>query len=321
MEWHINDLSLSGQFATPTEFRESLEPLLKLRLTEPRFRERLYCSRSLSTRPVTATATGQQAILTIRDKNFVSLALAWLGKSGPFWDDERQSNDDYYFAYQGVDVTDQGLGETARRQLEEIDAGTFSFMDSSYGFTNTPLLIVQHGLDDQVLGKIEVDNFWEISQISDVLDSITSISSWYEVQVEIQRRFDQLIISDDAMEKQNETPFKICVANRIFERLGVLNKLANESDETGKLSTLGNEIYTNYFTGDRARFSDESADNKASFKYEMSFKDPANPAQKIFCPWHGKIQTPQTRIHFEWPRPANQKKVKVLYIGPKITKH
>jgi hypothetical protein len=52
----------------------------------------------------------------------------------------------------------------------------------------------------------------------------------------------------------------------------------------------------------------------------MSFVDPENPAKKFFCPWHGKIQTPQFRIHFEWPIPAHQQRLKVLYIGPKITK-
>ncbi len=27
----------------------------------------------------------------------------------------------------------------------------------------------------------------------------------------------------------------------------------------------------------------------------------------LLCPWHGKIKTPQFRIHFEWPRPAGQR--------------
>ena len=35
MEWHINELSLSGQFDSPEEFRVALEALLKLRNKEP----------------------------------------------------------------------------------------------------------------------------------------------------------------------------------------------------------------------------------------------------------------------------------------------
>lgn len=52
----------------------------------------------------------------------------------------------------------------------------------------------------------------------------------------------------------------------------------------------------------------------------MTFSDPSPTGKKLFCPWHGKIKTPQFRIHFEWPRPAGQREIKVVYIGPKITK-
>jgi hypothetical protein len=320
MEWHINDLSLTGQFSTPDKFKEVLEPLLRFRFEEPNLKSRLYCSRLLTSRPVTATANAQQAIMATHDRNFIGLALNWLGKSGPFWDDERQFNNEDYYAYQGIDVTDQGLGETARRRQVEIKANSFSFKGSAYGFVDS-LLTIQHGLDEQIFGYIEIENYSELAQLKCAFQSLKTINSWQGVQTEIVNRFDKLIISEQAMQKLSDTPFKTCVADRIFELLLVLNRLVNESDEGGKLSVVGKEIYANYFTGQLARFTDESSSNKINFKHEMTFIDPENPTQNIFCPWHGKIQTPQTRIHIEWPRPLNQRKIKILYIGPKITKH
>jgi hypothetical protein len=59
----------------------------------------------------------------------------------------------------------------------------------------------------------------------------------------------------------------------------------------------------------------------AIFKYELSFPDPDNNANKPDCTWHGKVKIAQFRIHFEWPRPVDQPYPKVVYIGPKITKH
>ncbi|MFN0043644.1 MAG: hypothetical protein ACKVSF_10595, partial [Alphaproteobacteria bacterium] len=89
---------------------------------------------------------------------------------------------------------------------------------------------------------------------------------------------------------------------------------------TGAEGPNARELRQQHFVGDRARFSDESARNKVEFSAAMTFVDPDNANRRIFCPWHGKIQTPQFRIHFEWPVPVGQQLLKVLYIGPKITK-
>ncbi len=55
-------------------------------------------------------------------------------------------------------------------------------------------------------------------------------------------------------------------------------------------------------------------------KKDMTFTDPEDAQKGLFCSWHGKIKTPQIRIHFEWLRPKGQRSIKVAYIGPKITK-
>lgn len=74
--------------------------------------------------------------------------------------------------------------------------------------------------------------------------------------------------------------------------------------------------------GDRARFTDSSDTEKRDrqFARAMTFTHPETGGS-VFCSWHGKIQTPAYRIHFEWPMPDNQdRKLFVAFIGPKITK-
>lgn len=94
---------------------------------------------------------------------------------------------------------------------------------------------------------------------------------------------------------------------------------------TSRESTKRDEIYRNFFTGKKggggrgALFSDSSDDEKIKFETEMRFKHPAEVNKTLFCPWHGKVQTPPLRIHFSWPVRADDP-LYVVYVGPKITK-
>jgi len=107
--------------------------------------------------------------------------------------------------------------------------------------------------------------------------------------------------------------------------LDTLNRLKTCFDADGQRTAEGNAIYQNFFTGKKekkgrgALFSDSSEGEKSKFKQEMTFRHPENPDTSIFCPWHGKVQTPQLRVHFSWPVRADEA-LYVVYIGPKITK-
>ena len=321
MEWHINDLSLDGQFADPQAFKAALEPLLQLRHRDPLLRSRLYCSRLLYTCQVTATANVQQTVVATRDKNFIGLVLGWMAKSGPFWDDDRQPNVDDYFEYETHDVTDQGLGEAARRKLVGIVANAFSFQgsQSQLPFTKSPLL-VQQGLAEAPIVIVNIDNHWKVEQLVAAVRSSRIYHSWLDVYCEIKSRFDGLNFPDNVIEALLATPFSEQVTERIFELLRVLNCLVTESDENNELSEVGKALLADHFVGKKTWFTNESPGNKVNFKEKLTFFDPDDATKKIFCSWHGKIKTPQIRIHFQWPRPAGQKEIKVVYIGPKITK-
>ncbi|AFZ15718.1 hypothetical protein Cri9333_4963 (plasmid) [Crinalium epipsammum PCC 9333] len=319
MEWHINDLSLDGQFPDSQSFCSVLEDLLKRRNSDPTFRSQLYCSRLLHLRLVTPVANLRQAVCEKNDNDFKKLVLNWVTKSGPFWDDNRQPNQDDYFECQSRDVTDQGLGEASRRKLAGIDSGVFSFQGSSLQFTISPLL-VQQGLSEDPLDVIHVDNCWNLEELVKLIQESKTYSCWQDVYVEIKPQFEGLLISDTAIDCLLPVPFSQQVRKRIFELLHVLNQLVMESDIDGQLSQTGIELLNEHFMGKKAWFTDESETNKSNFKQEMTFPDPDDKNKKIFCSWHGKIKTPQIRIHFEWPRSQGQNKIKVVYIGPKLTK-
>ena len=314
MEWHINDLSLVGQYPDPGEFREALEPLIRLRHRSPTIAARLYCSRSFSQRPATASHLVQHAVLALKDRTYATLVLTWLSKAGPFWDDERLSNPDDYFRFEGTDVTNQGLGEAARRRIASIDAGVFSFVYGSKRFAASPLH-VNHGIEEEPLPGVDVLNWWNILDLAAAATPRTD--SWVEMLETARIRFSRLKFSASINKDLESVPFHTGIVDLIYQRLGVLQAIAEETtDLGGTLSRRGLELHQEYFVGDKAQFSSE----KPRRVSDLSFPDPDSPSTQMFCPWHGKVKMGQFRIHFEWPRPKNQREIKVGYIGPKITK-
>jgi hypothetical protein len=318
MEWHINDLSLRGQFETPLAFRASLEPILRLRQRRPDLRSRIFCSRSLYLRLVTPSSNLQQAIFAIGDPVFKQLALQWFANAGPFWDESRAPAADDYFHFEGEDVTDQGLGEAARRQLVQIPAHSFSFLDPPVNRFRLTSIPVQHGLPEDPLGRIDVPNDWGTDAVE--ASAVVRPSSWLEMINQCRTALGLLIFPDEIINQLRPYPFSHGVAERINELLKILQTLALETLDDSSFTDEGLRLYQMHFVGEKASFTDESDANKRDFKSEMTFRDPTVPHERIFCPWHGKVKIGQYRIHFEWPRPRGQRRFKVVYIGPKIAK-
>ena len=316
MEWHLNDLSLAGQFTSPAAFRAALEPLLQLRRKRQDLRTRIFCSRSLYLRPVTHALNVQQTVLAVSDPLFKRLALEWFANGGPFWDDARATNPNDYFEYDGEDVTDQGLGESARRRLDEKAAGTFSFPVQRFELTP---LTVQHGLKEEPLGHVEVENSWAVADLETFVGG--SVDSWAEMMNSARTQLDRLVFSKEIAGQLSPEPFESGMAERILHLLQVLQELATETQDDFSRTSRGMRLYETYFTGKAPAFTDESETNKKDFKSELTFADPSGASGRLFCPWHGKISRRHFRFHFEWPRPLGQREVKVTYIGPKVTKH
>lgn len=319
--WYINDLSLQGQFAD-APLIDMLRALMVLRMNNPALRDRLFCTRSLFAQKAAGNRSFQQLIASHPDRNLKSQVLRWVANSGPFWDDEQENNKNDYFEYQSHDVTEQGLGEAARRQLLGQNAHAFSFPGGHLSFTHSPLTVVQRGLSKKLLGDVPIPNLHDISSLQQAWKRETPPpNSWQTLLQRARQTFTHLIFSDNAMELLLHHPFRSCSAERIDILLGVLNRLCEESP-SGQLTKRGQELLNQYFVGAKAKFTDESLTNQQTFKEQMTFPDPVSPrAPPLFCSWHGKVNyDPPLRIHFQWPRPAGEQGIKVVYIGPKITR-
>ena len=314
MQLHFNDLSISGQFSDARSFCDAIQPILEFRAKYPRLSERLFCSQSLSQRPATPNHTVQQAVLASHNRTFVSLILRWLA-AGPFWEEDRADNPDNYFHYAGEDVTLQGLGEAARRIILRIDAGCFSLPDGTSRFALTPLP-VSHGLEEEPLGVIPVPGVWTTVELSSALTEAPK--SWAALVEEASAQFPLLWFHPDILQPLESVPFDTVAAERVVTLLTVLQAVATETKSDGSLTAYGMEIWQKHSVGETAWFTDESDQNKIDFKSRLEFHDPEYGG-KFNATWHGKVK--RWRVHFEWPRRPNDRRIRLAYIGPKLTKH
>ncbi len=249
------------------------------------------------------------------------LLLQWLTTFGPFLDDDRQAEPDDYFEFEGADVTDQGLGEAARREKYAESAGVFSFISNKLDFARSPLQ-VQHGLAEEPFGFFDIANVWDLNELEQrAKDALPEPTSWDELIQYCRQSYDRLTIPDSVLDRLSRETFYPTVAHRTVALLRVLQAMMEgRNPNDGKLSPGATELRQDHFVGEKAWFTDESHANKANFARELTFPDPDDSTTTIFCPWHGKIKTPQFRVHFQWPVPVGQEKLNVVYIGPKITK-
>lgn len=321
LRWYLNDLSLQGQFETAAAFVEAIGALASLRGRLPALLPSFYCSRAVGERQATTDLTFRRAILSTAGRDAKAAILGWIGKQGPFLDDDRLEEGDDYFEFEGNDVTDQGLGEAARRVLVQQDAGVFSFSGGTINFERAPLR-VQHGLKEEPIGHVEVDNVWSVADLEARFRAGSAEPrNWRELIETCREQFDQLTIPDAVLDRLNQETFYPSVANRTLVLLGILNRVMEGRAANGALNPDTRSLWLDYTNGENALFSDESDTNKRTFRKDMTFPDPDDATGKLFCPFHGKIKSQQFRIHFDWPPPDGHSRLKIVYIGPKITKH
>ena len=316
MQVLLNELSLHGQFSNIQDFQNAITTVMLARKKMKQFKRELHCYRSFSQTQVTHNLNLQQAIQQL-DRNKRRDILSWLTKEGPFWDDSRQHEADEYLEYQNQIITDTALAEAVYQCFNGNDYQTFSFNPSDW-LTN-PLSVIWHK-DNGKVDHVEVPNHWEISTLEVFLQKASpTIESWQQLAEEMLLRCPNLMFSENSFSYLYSQPFVDGAAKRIIELLITLDKFKTCFDEQGQMTDEGNHIYQEHFTGNKAWFSDSSDREKTDFKNEMTFNHPNDKSEKLFCPWHGKVKTPQIRIHFSWPIHAD-KPLYVPYIGLKITK-
>jgi hypothetical protein len=316
MDWILNDLSLDNQFIDIDDFVEKMSTFLRVKSGNNVLDKRLLCSRDIGNVEIVKGLTSSHVVMKRVPHDIKSQILSWTSKNGPFWSDERSDNPDDYFEHESIDVTDQGLGECSRRAYNDKCVNSYSFEGK---YSKTPL-IVQHGLKEEPLGLYDICNIWGISDLqASANEAVPKPTCWIDAIDRLKDMFPCLVLSGLVYDQMSSVPYSDGNFEGMCERFRVLTEYLNSRDSEGSHTAKTEEILKNHFQGDKAWFSDESDQNIIDFDKALTFKDLFDEKNKLF-PFHGKIKTPQLRIHIEWPIPPIRKKVQVVYIGPKLTK-
>ncbi len=310
---YFNDASLHGQFPACEAFKDSLQNLWEIRKTLVASGLQLRVCRSVRLRQVTPTETFNQ-FLGVIPKDLKARLLLWLDREGPFWDDDRRHPDEEYFECCGDLVTDTGAAEAACLQTEAVASWLFS-LDPSKFLTN-PLVVQWLGREGGDL-SVAVPNAWNPYHAGRCVSSLEKpFASWNELLEWAERECRNLILSPE-IRTQLPMQFYSNVAQRSKVLLGILDQIVGLT-KTGKSREV-EEIRKEWMHGERARFSPSCDSELRDFANDLTFSHPVS-GRRVLCSWHGKIQTPQFRIHYEWPLPEGEDRLFVAYIGPKITK-
>ncbi|WP_169203256.1 hypothetical protein [Aromatoleum bremense] len=249
--------------------------------------------------------------------------MLWLTQHGPFWEDSRKHGPDDWIECNGSIVTDSAVGEAAWCCLNGIKQSLVSLTPSSWEFSPVPVDWVSNTGDKKSTGVV---NHWTPAAIEAALQAEPApLISWSQLDALAIARCTRLTFAADAFAPLNGLPFVSGAAQRLLFVLETLNRFKSCFDVAGQRTPEGHEIYHDFFTGKKeeggrgALFSDSSDEEKSKFRSEMTFQHPADNTMSLFCSWHGKVQTPQLRVHFSWPIRADEP-VYVVYVGPKITK-
>lgn len=320
MDLLANDRSIHGQFYTIVSFREAVARLMDMRAVARRFGREVHCNRAfLNIEPMPGVMI-QQALQRFPTNERRSVML-WLTRRGPFWDDLRRYGADEWLECEGDIVTDSAVGEAAYRTLHAVECGLISAVPSDWDYS--PVDVVwrwRNGAGDDK--HTQIRNFRDSRLFGDFLRTATQpIRSWDDLQEASKQRFAKLIFAGDCFDHLSGFPFVQNAAERIVVLLDVLEQFARAFDAVGVLTSKGQQIYQDYFSGNNALFSDSSDTEKRHFRDKLRFPHPSDSQESLFCPWHGKINYPSfpLRIHFSWPIRSGEP-VYVVYIGPKITR-
>lgn len=312
----LNDLSISDSYDDAYEFKTRLDVVMNIKNILRKHGHDVLCKSDL----MSINLFKDNGINLFKFSNEhlsrdQRLALiAWLTERGPFWSENRfHSEDDYYSVNEDV-VTDTSLAEAAARQFRGNSSVLISFLCEKWG---TPKVDVKFISEIREI-TTSINNYLNERQVLDDLPSFDKpISSWVDLEKHCRDKYSNLSFLDGAFTAIYKQPYSNAVVNMTLELLELLDIMKTCFTQDGARNEQGNELYQKHFTGDKAWFSDSSDREKNSFEAELTFR--GIDGRDIFCPWHGKIKTPQFRIHFSWPIAADRD-LYIAYIGPKITK-
>ncbi|WP_323666407.1 hypothetical protein [Pectobacterium punjabense] len=313
MDFLFNETSFKKEIKNKDDFLFHIKEIMIKRDDIKNFGSFFYCDKRLIDSCFENKIPIKKYINEL-DLNKKRAFVSWLANLGPFWNDNRRHNEDDYIELNEEIITDTGIAEAAIR----IFYGEKSLLVSvDHEQWNMDSIIVDY--HENELNKIDIPNLIKREKVLSILsNSEPPISSWGQLRRACLDSFKNITFSDDSFNFIVDYPFVNGAAKSIYEKLQVLDKIKTCFIDNGDRSKEGHELYQNFFTGDKAWFTDSTENEKLDFKSEMTFRY-SRDSDPIFCPWHGKIKTPQIRIHFSYPITATTP-LYIMYVGPKITK-
>lgn len=323
MELLFNELSLHGQFESVDSFKSAINRLIKIKNVAQRYGRRVSCNQKIVQTQVTSNINFVKAVNLALNINERRALMQWLTRTGPFWGEDRIHTEDDWFEVDDQVVTDTSIGEAAARTQNGFVNALISLDPSTWLRSPIEVSYLESDLNKNV---IPILNYWDSIALETHLDSIPSqIESWQELENATTNRFKRLIFARESFHPLRSCPFVFSAAQRLLVLFDTLDRFAGAFNELGERTEEGQRIYQNFFTGKKGKggmgavFSDSSEQEKTKFNGQLTFPHPLDKNEELFCPWHGKIQTPPLRFHFNFPIRYNEP-VHVLYVGPKITK-
>lgn len=312
----LNELSLHGQVAEH-DAPALLATLLQCRNAATEHGAPLRCRREVLQRPTCGAATLQDVVYRLPPQdNRRRLLLRWLTTEGPFLDADRLHDAGVWFECGGEVVTDWTLAELAHRG-PDAPAAAVSVRPSA--MDRDPLTVTRVD-DGGVRVDVDLRNHTGDVALRGWLASCESpMRTWEELRERALRACGSLVFARSAFAPLGDQPFHPGVADRLLERLRVLEALKQSFAPDGTLTAAGQALRQMHFVGEKAWFTDSSDGEKIDFARELTFPHPERTGETLFCSWHGKVKTPQMRIHYSDPVTA-EAPVYVVYVGPKITK-
>ncbi len=312
MELFFNELSIHNQFQSKDDFKAAVHQFRMYREVVTNAGLRLYIHRNIFERP-TLGITFRKGIQKYFQRQQVRTLMNWFSKDGFFLPDDACADvEDRFVCYfpdgaeeKNKDVTESALGECAFRKIAGEDTGSISLEKSKFSWS--PIKIILSKSDEEAL----IDNDYTLYSLKERLDGLLPYMSSWPMLVERIEHLPNITLEPYVKDKLIINPFSKNIAEGIY-------CCAKELSEMSTAASLEqfNELFVKYATGTKARFSDSSAGEKRDFKAVLTFD--VDDEQRL-CPYHGKIKIQQYRIHIV-DRPAYQKSIRVVYIGPKLTK-
>ena len=288
MELMANDLSIHDQFHDVESFRNALARLMAMHASARRFDREVYCHRALlNAHPIPGMPMRQALNRLSTDER--RSAMLWLARAGPFWDDLRRHGDDDLLECRGDIVTDSAVGEAAFRTMHGVECGLISVTPSEWDYSPVDV-IWRREADHRDDRTTALENWRDATTLEESLrEAASPILSWDDLRESSAHRFESLTFAADCFEPLSGVPFARSAAERFLVLLDILDRFVRAFDAAGVRTQEGQRIYRDYFTGDRALFSDSSDAEKRKFRRQLTFSHPGGPDGSLFCPWHGKV--------------------------------